>query len=590
MVKPLRTMKYGEILLMISEIYKEGETGTLLCQNGPVAKYLYFQEGQLIFAASNSLEDKFTQILLEQGKLKEEQLDMAMEKKGSKTIAKTLTELGFISSSDLIDSLIKQVERIAESLLKWESGSGSFKVEALPAGVAKLPISTQRFILDLALKIDNRHFIMQILGGIDKVFTIHKAEKDVVLNLPLTKDEVELVKLCDGIKSIEQIASLSKQDVFSVAKFFVGLHYLGFCRPKKEVTTIEGISGEEAHKEEEKKVDLSFLNEMLPSVIPESEVKKEEQKEEDKPFEVLLPKPDVKFTPVTIGEEKEEQPTQKFAKEKEKKEPQKPSLFEPSFLPPEEEKKTEEKVFEEPKVSIPPLPLKEKRERKNFLKVAVIPLSVVAILLVTLFFVYFFFIREGQKDQPILQPTPKSFPKATKTETGENKKVELMPNIEEQKVVKPNAPKPQEKQEKDVTFNVEPKKEEPKEVKEAQKVKQKEENSKEERNIDVYSSLAKGDYKSAAEAFKAIYSKKKGGFTVVIMLACESESITKALSEFKNPNEMIILPYNYKGRSCFRVLYGHFKTKEEAEKAFESIPESFKVAGAKVFPFEKMMQ
>jgi len=74
MIKSPRTLKYGEIIGILGEIYKEGETGTLLCQNGPVAKYIYFQNGQIIFAASNALEDKFTQILLEEGKLKKSNL------------------------------------------------------------------------------------------------------------------------------------------------------------------------------------------------------------------------------------------------------------------------------------------------------------------------------------------------------------------------------------------------------------------------------------------------------------------------------------------------------------------------------------
>jgi len=137
--------------------------------------------------------------------------------------------------------------------LNWENGTASFKPESLPQGVAKLPIQTQRFILDLAKKIENRHFAMQVIGGIDKVMVIHKAEKDVVLSLPLSQDELEIARLCDGERSIEQISSLCNKDAFTVSKFFIGLQYLGLIRQKKAVTSLEEDSKKRKLKKKTKR-------------------------------------------------------------------------------------------------------------------------------------------------------------------------------------------------------------------------------------------------------------------------------------------------------------------------------------------------
>ncbi|NMC00025.1 MAG: hypothetical protein GYA35_07070, partial [Thermoanaerobaculaceae bacterium] len=92
----------------------------------------------------------------------------------------------------------------------------------------------------------------------------------------------------------------------------------------------------------------------------------------------------------------------------------------------------------------------------------------------------------------------------------------------------------------------------------------------------------------AAKAFKSIYSSKRGGFTIAIMLACEKDSIAKAFASTNNSKDLIIFPYNYKGRNCFRVIWGYFKTREEAEEAFGKIPKEFKDSGAKVVGFETM--
>ncbi|MCX7830323.1 MAG: hypothetical protein N2445_04610, partial [Acidobacteria bacterium] len=76
--------------------------------------------------------------------------------------------------------------------------------------------------------------------------------------------------------------------------------------------------------------------------------------------------------------------------------------------------------------------------------------------------------------------------------------------------------------------------------------------------------------------------------TIAIMLACEKDSITKAFAESNNSKELIIFPYNFKGKSCFRVIWGYYNSKGEAEEAFNSIPKVFKDSGAKVVPFETM--
>ena len=626
MIKSPRTLKYGEIIGILGEIYKEGETGTLLCQNGPVAKYIYFQNGQIIFAASNALEDKFTQILLEEGKVKEEQLDMAMEKKGNKTIAKALTELGFISSSELIESLLKQVERIVLSILNWENGTASFKPESLPQGVAKLPIQTQRFILDLAKKIENRHFAMQVIGGIDKVMVIHKAEKDVVLSLPLSQDELEIARLCDGERSIEQISSLCNKDAFTVSKFFIGLHYLGLIRQKKVVTSLEDDGKKEEVKEEDKKIDLSFLEQAIPTTLPEQQVenqpslKMEENKVEETPFEKLLPKQETPFTPVVVEQQPVEEKKVRVSnvtpskKEEEKVEKKTDSfiqepLFQPSFLNLEEDKQVNKNVGKKPQVLLPPPNLMPEKKNK-LMKFVLIPLITIVVMIGIIFSIYFFFLKEEETTkQP---PPPKSLPKNSYTAENEVAKKEqsqttsipnIIPQKKETNPVIQEAPKVEAKNEVKETPKVE-QKQPPQEAKKenvvAEKVEKeikKEEPPKSSQKLpekeistsqSPYSSLSKGDYQEAAKQFKSIYSTKSGGFTIALMIACEKDSITKALSELKSPDKLIIFPHNFKGRDCFRVLYGYYNSKEEAQKEFSTLPPDLQASGAKVIPFEKM--
>lgn len=597
MIKGVLNLKYGEILSILGQLYRDGETGTLLCQSGATAKYIYFQGGQILFAASNSLEDKFTQILLEEGKLKEEQIDMAMAKKGSKTIAKALTELGYISSADLIESLIKQVYRIVTSLLKWEKGTATFKPDSLPQGVAKLPLSTPRLILDVALAVDNRHYIMQILGGIDKVILINKAEMDVVLGLPLNPEEIQIVKSTDGIRTIENIATISQSNAFTTAKFFLGLNCIGLAQTKKIVETVNAEENVLKVNQEEKKVDLSFLDKALPSSEENDEVKFEvsaETKKEERPFQSIVPESET-FKPITMEEKGvDSSPSQETTIEMKEEEASPPSLFSENFLP-AEEKREEESFFEIPEIHLPPphsMPKRRKKKTKMIITSFGILFGIVAI---TLGFLYLF--SENGKE---LNPPPPSLPKVpsvtktVKTEQEQGKKqqeqildskAQIGKSLDKEKPISNENVKEEEKQSEKLVVKEEIKKEEIKET----KIQNKKEKETQEFVQDSYESLLKGDYDQAAEGFKTIYSSKKGGFTIAIMLACERDSIAKALAESNNSRELIIFPYNFKGRNCFRVIWGYYIKREEAENAFKTLPSVFKDSGAKVVSFEKMI-
>ncbi len=599
MIKGVRNIKYGEILSIVGELYREGETGTLFCQSGGTAKYLYIQGGQVIFAASNSFEDKFTKILLEEGKIKEEQLDMANQKKGNKTIAKTLTELGFISSADLIDSLIKQVYRITKSILTWEEGSATFKPDSLPPGVAKLPLSTQRLILDLANSIENRHYVMQIIGGIDKRVVIHKAELEVVLGLPLNPDEIKMANAANGERTIENISAIAQTEAFTTAKFFIGLHYLGLAHPKG---SIESIGELERKSEVEKELDLSFLDKALLTVSAEEEKKPEEvKKEEQNTFQSIVPEME-SFKPSKIEEEKEiasvgstvEEPPEGEDKNENNENVVQPSLFSPTFLPPEEEKSAP--FSEKPKITLSPLNPMPKR-RRSITKIAAGSLGIMVILALIVFGILKLLEEDGQKvvPPPAVSKNTYSYDNKTgqpametnkKSVVGGKKKIEeSLPKDsslkeeqkkeEEQKVVAPSPPKEEKKTE---------------EKKEMIPLIPEEEKTTPSPAVDPYESMIRGDYENASKAFRSLYSSKKGGFTIAIMLACEKDTITKAFAESNNSKDLLIFPYSFKGKNCFRVLWGYYRSREEAETAFNSIPKVFKDSGAKVVGFETMKQ
>ncbi len=226
-----------------------------MLQRDDISKFLYAQEGLLIFAASNAAEDKFTEILVQKGKLTADQLAIAMEKKEGRTIGRTLVEMGFLASNDLLEALIDQMRKIAASTANWAAGRAVFKTGILPQNLARLPVSTPRFIIDTALAVEDREWAAAALGQLEEPLTISQAEKDVLAGLTLSAQESQLVEHLDGRRNAREICESAGVDLFTGARFLIGLSQLGLVHLKQMMAP----TPPSRHARE--KVGLDFLDE-----------------------------------------------------------------------------------------------------------------------------------------------------------------------------------------------------------------------------------------------------------------------------------------------------------------------------------------
>lgn len=69
---------------------------------------------------------------------------------------------------------------------------------------------------------------------------------------------------------------------------------------------------------------------------------------------------------------------------------------------------------------------------------------------------------------------------------------------------------------------------------------------------------------------------RKGSYTVQFELVCETASITRAMAT--GGAEVWFVPITYRGRSCYRVFWGHFDSKAAAAAAMGSIPRALREA------------
>lgn len=121
----LKDYNLPQVLLLCNRSQKTGE---LIFQRENSKKYIYFNNGKIIFASSSQVSDRLGDILLNTGKISEEQYSKAAEiyKTKGKRKGMILVEEGYIKPDNLIPVINKQVKEIILGLFDWEDGTFMF--------------------------------------------------------------------------------------------------------------------------------------------------------------------------------------------------------------------------------------------------------------------------------------------------------------------------------------------------------------------------------------------------------------------------------------------------------------------------------
>jgi hypothetical protein len=564
-----RSLKKGELVTILGEIYRNRETGTLVLQRDDLSKFLYAQEGLLIFAASNAAEDKFTEILVQKGKLTSDQLAIATEKKEGRTIGRTLVEMGFLASNDLLDALIDQMRKIAASTANWAAGRAVFKAGILPQNLARLPVSTPRFIIDTALAVEDREWAAAALGQLEEPLTISQAEKDVLAGLTLSAQESQLVERVDGRRNTREICESAGVDLFTGARFLIGLSQLGLVHLKQMMAPTPPSRHARA------KVGLDFLDEAAaedPPLLPkEPEAGGAEAPEAPQggaggvPFEPpAAPTEQPPSAPDTrpLGKP-EPAPAGPATK------PAKGSLF-PDLIFPEDDKEEEAR-----ETSGAPSDEDEEGRGRGF-KRWIAVLGVTAVILACAgVAAWYFFLREtpyvpmepvgpahgrmaarGDRAAATASQMPAdrpAVPKQAETPTAATSSAMTSPAgpSSSAAVAQPAAKPP-------VTTAPQP------------SAAASGDTEREARSL-----LRQGRYKEAALAFQGALQNSRARFAIDVEVACQAETIQKGFAASGGDPRYMILPYNLHGRPCFRVVWGFYKDRATAEQALKTMPDFF---------------
>ena len=516
---------------ILKDASTSGLTGMLRLETGSVIKVVYLQSGTIAFASSNEKSDRLTEVLKRAGKLTPEQIEHAQARiKPNVSLGKTLVELGYISPKDLLWGARMQVEGILYQLLFWEKGSFQVLEGPLPKEIVSLGLTIPQIIYAGILQTKDRDWILKHIGSPEAVYILTNSSEQKLDQYRLPVDEI--ISKMNGTRSLEEIAQSSGVDTFDVCKTVAALQILELAVPQQNKPVQMPLMEPKSEDEEETPIlnetDGQDAEVSLGEVLQIPTV--DELQQETKQESPVQFEPETEVYTESESSTSTEEPFDEFAEE-----PASTPVESGPFIERPYEPEYDDQI-EEPENG---------GWKKIILLIAVLGLVAAATA--------FYFYQKSKTQQVIVEPPVEKKQPAP---------------------VEPQIPTP---------APVEP--------------------TVSETNIDqtpdtevVKSSALQlataGNLSEAARIWKSELNKERNSLTIQVEIACQSKTVLEALSLFGASAPVYVVPLNYKGQPCYRVLYGTYKSELQAKKDRDSLPPEFlqQPSPPKVIPVWKALQ
>jgi Domain of unknown function (DUF4388)/Tetratricopeptide repeat len=189
-----------------------------------------FDSGKVVRATIRDRTPPTEQVLLQAGKISEDDLAAAQTRKtngrSNADILDLLVDVGAITVKELERQLRLQVESVVFELMSWREGFFSFEERApddMPRD-ARVKVSTESLLMEGARRIDEWSRIADKVPSLSVVPAFAPVEDELhASRLDLLPHEWEVLTMIDGDRDLRGIAASLGRSEFEVAKIAYGL-------------------------------------------------------------------------------------------------------------------------------------------------------------------------------------------------------------------------------------------------------------------------------------------------------------------------------------------------------------------------------
>ncbi|MBI4769826.1 MAG: DUF4388 domain-containing protein [Chloroflexi bacterium] len=224
----LRDFSTTQLLNLINLARK---TGTLTIEGPTEAAQMSFKEGKLIYARLGGEDGTLADILHRAGKLSEEQaraLRRRAETAGDKELGLLLINAGYVSQSDIIQSIRQHVVEIVYRLFTWVEGVFRFEASVLPPeDKITVPVELENIILEGARRLREWEHLQDEIPSLDMALKFTDRPNASVRDVNLSVEEWRVVSFINPKNTIRQIARANKLSDLETRKIVYGLLQAG---------------------------------------------------------------------------------------------------------------------------------------------------------------------------------------------------------------------------------------------------------------------------------------------------------------------------------------------------------------------------
>jgi hypothetical protein len=230
----LEKYRLSDILIGIN---KGGKTGILEITTGSITRKILIRNGDKIFAASTSQDDRLGEMLIKEGEITLEEFNQAsyLVSKTGERLGKVLVNLGYLKQNDLVRVVQKQVETIILGLFNVGEGKFEFKEGSLPSvEPITLQISSANLVYKGIKQINNFVLVKQMCPPEDTIFNISENPMKVFKSIALEDSDKQILSYVNGVNPLKKILALSPSKNFDTLKTIITLHSIGLIHIKGE--------------------------------------------------------------------------------------------------------------------------------------------------------------------------------------------------------------------------------------------------------------------------------------------------------------------------------------------------------------------
>lgn len=226
----LRDFSTTQLLNLISLARK---TGTLTIEGEDVAQ-MSFREGKLIYATMGENSSNLAFILQKSGKLSAEQgkfIQTRAQGTGDKQLGHLLIQAGYVTQSDIIQSVRQHVLEIVYKLFTWVEGLFRFDANKIPASDRiTVPIDLESVIMEGSRRLKEWERLQEELPDLDISLRFTDRPDARLRNINLTVEEWRVVSFINPRNTVRQIAEANNLSEFQIRRIVYGMLQAGLVQ------------------------------------------------------------------------------------------------------------------------------------------------------------------------------------------------------------------------------------------------------------------------------------------------------------------------------------------------------------------------